>query len=160
LNQFRSIIVFREAQLLGDTMKKICLLWAALCLVAAVATACGESDTTTEERETGTATMTGSPTPTAATGTEAAPAPAAPAAATITIASNNFGEPITVPPGAQITVVNDDSVEHSVTSRTAGQFDVHVDGDQQGTLTAPTQPGEYAFYCVYHPSMAGTLIVR
>jgi plastocyanin len=71
-----------------------------------------------------------------------------------------FGDPITVAPGTQITVKNDDSAEHSVTSRTEGQFDVHVDGGQQKTLTAPSQPGEYAFYCVYHPSMKGTLIVK
>jgi plastocyanin len=142
-------------------MKKICLLAAALCLVLAAAMACGESGTTTEERDTGTATMTGSPTTTAeATGTTEAGAPAPAGAATITIADMNFGEPITVPPGAQITIKNDDSAEHSVTSRTAGQFDVHVDGNQQGTLTAPTEPGEYAFYCIYHPSMNGTLIVK
>jgi plastocyanin len=143
-------------------MKKICLFCAVLCLFTAVATACGESDTTTEERETGTATMTGSPTTTAqATGTtEAAEAPAPAGAATITIADMSFGDPVTVPPGAQITIKNDDSAEHSVTSQTAGQFDVHVDGNQQGTLTAPTAPGEYAFYCIYHPSMKGTLIVQ
>jgi plastocyanin len=72
----------------------------------------------------------------------------------------SFGEPITVPPGAQITIKNDDSAEHSVTSDTAGKFDVHVDGGEQGTLTAPTEPGEYAFHCTYHPSMHGTLIVK
>jgi plastocyanin len=71
----------------------------------------------------------------------------------------SFGDPITVAPGTQITIKNDDSAEHSVTSQTAGQFDVHVDGNQQGTLTAPSEPGEYPFYCVYHPSMKGTLIV-
>jgi plastocyanin len=142
-------------------MKKICLFCAALCFIAAVATACGESSTTTEERETGTATMTGSPTTTAqATATtEATGAPAPAGAATMTIADMSFGDPITVPPGAEITIKNDDSAEHSVTSQTAGQFDVHVDGGQQGTLTAPTEPGEYAFYCIYHPSMKGTLIV-
>jgi plastocyanin len=141
-------------------MTKIRLFWAAMCVVAAVATACGESSTT-EEGETGTATATGSPTTSAeATGTaEATGAPAA-GAATITIANMSFGEPITVSPGAQITIKNDDSAEHSVTSQTAGQFDVHVDGKEEGTLTAPTEPGEYAFYCVYHPSMKGTLIVK
>jgi plastocyanin len=141
-------------------MKKICFFWAALCLVMSVVTACGESSTTTEERETGTATMTGSPATTAqATATTEASAPAPAGAATITIADMSFGEPVTVPPGAQITIKNDDSAEHSVTSQTAGQFDVHIDGNQQGTLTAPTEPGEYAFYCIYHPSMKGTLIV-
>jgi plastocyanin len=137
-------------------MKRFGLFWAALCLVAAVATACGGSDTSTEERETGTATMTASPTGTA----ETTSAPAASGAATITIATMSFGEPITVPPGAQITIKNDDSAEHSVTSDTAGKFDVHVDGTEQGTLTAPTEPGEYAYHCTYHPSMHGTLIVK
>jgi plastocyanin len=30
----------------------------------------------------------------------------------------------------------------------------------KATFMAPTQPGEYAFYCTYHPSMKGTLIVQ
>ena len=49
---------------------------------------------------------------------------------------------------------------HSVTSQTAGQFDVHLAGNWEATFTAPTQPGEYAFYCTYHPSMKGTLMVQ
>jgi plastocyanin len=42
----------------------------------------------------------------------------------------------------------------------AGQFDVHLAGNGEATFTAPTQPGEYAFYCTYHPSMKGTLMVQ
>jgi plastocyanin len=141
-------------------MKKILLILAALCLVAAVG--CGSESSTTEEPETGTATATATTEATsapAATGTtEATGAPAA-GAATITISGMSFGDPITVAPGTPITIKNDDSAEHSVTSQTAGQFDVHVDGNQQGTLTAPTEPGEYQFYCIYHPSMKSTLIV-
>jgi len=125
-------------------MKKISLVLAALCLVAATAACSGES-ATTGERDTATATA-------------ATEAPSA--AATITIATMSFGDPVTVAPGTEIAIKNDDSAEHSVTSQTQGEFDVHVDGNQQGTLTAPTQPGEYAFYCVYHPSMKGTLIVK
>jgi plastocyanin len=78
----------------------------------------------------------------------------------MTIASMNFGAPISVPPGSQIAIKNDDSVEHSVTSDTAGKFSVDVDGNEQGTLTVPTEPGEYAFHCKYHPSMHGTLTVK
>jgi plastocyanin len=33
---------------------------------------------------------------------------------------------------------------------------VHLAGNGEATFTAPTQPGEYAFYCTYHPSMKGT----
>jgi plastocyanin len=145
-------------------MKRFILFWAAMCLVAAFATACGGSSTSTEERETGTATMTGSPTETAEATSpppaEATSAPPAAGAATMTIMGNSFGEPITVPPGAHVTIKNDDSAEHSVTSDAAGTFDVEVEGKQQGTFTAPTDPGEYAFHCTYHPSMVGTLIVK
>jgi plastocyanin len=137
-------------------MKRFGFFWAAICLVATVATGCGGSSTSTEETGTGTATATASPT--GAEETTSAPAQAG--AATIMIMDMSFGEPITVPPGAQITIKNDDSAEHSVTSDTAGKFDVHVDGGEQGTLTAPTEPGEYAFHCTYHPSMHGTLIVK
>jgi plastocyanin len=137
-------------------MKRFGLFWAAMCLVAAMATACGGSETATQETGTGTATATASATGTA----EATSAPPAAGAATITITNMSFGEPLTVPPGAQITIKNDDSAEHSVTSDTAGKFDVHVDGKEQGTLTAPPEPGEYAYHCTYHPSMHGTLIVK
>ena len=129
-------------------MKRFGSFCAAMCLVAAFATACGGSSTSTPEKETGTATATASPTA------------GAPAAATMTIASMNFGAPITVPPGSQIAIKNDDSVEHSVTSDTADKFSVDIDGNEQGTLTVPTEPGEYAFHCKYHPSMHGTLTVK
>jgi plastocyanin len=49
---------------------------------------------------------------------------------------------------------------YPVTSQTAGQFDVHLAGNGEATFTAPTQPGEYAFYWTYHPSMKGTLMVQ
>ncbi len=137
-------------------MKKIMLLCATVCLSAAVAACGSESSYTTSEGDTGTATATASP----ETTSETTSAPAQATGPTITMANMSFGDPITVAPGAKITVKNDDSAEHSVTSQTEGTFDVHVDGGEQGTLTAPTEPGEYAFYCVYHPSMKGTLIVK
>jgi plastocyanin len=125
-----------------------------MCLTAAFATACGGSSNSTQES--GTATATASPTGTA----EATGGPAAAGAATIAITNMSFGEPITVSPGAQVSIKNDDSAEHSVTSDTAGKFDVEVEGKKQGTLTAPSEPGEYAYHCKYHPSMHGTLIVK
>jgi plastocyanin len=137
-------------------MKRIGLFWAAMCLVAAFATACGGSSTSTQDQQSGTATATASApamTGPAMTGPAGAPAD-------ITIASMSYGQPITVSPGAQITIKNDDSVEHSVTSDAADKFSVDVDGNEQGTLTVPTEPGEYAYHCKYHPSMHGTLIVK
>lgn len=130
-------------------MKKTSSFLAAICVAAAL-TACG-AESANQAGYASTATATGT--------AEASSAPAA-SAATITIADMKFGEPVTVPPGAQITIKNDDTVEHSVTSETEGKFNVHVDGGKDKPLTAPTEPGEYAFYCVYHPNMKGTLIVK
>ncbi|MDV3136579.1 cupredoxin domain-containing protein [Mycobacterium sp. 29Ha] len=133
-------------------MKKILLVCVTICLSAAIAACGSESSYTTSEGDSGTATATASPESTSGTTEASGP--------TITMANMSFGDPITVAPGATITLKNDDSAEHSVTSETEGTFDVHVDAGEQGTLTAPTEPGEYAFYCVYHPSMKGTLIVQ
>jgi plastocyanin len=134
-------------------MKRLGLFWFGMCLVAALATACGGSSNSTQQSQTGTETAT-------ASASAATSAPTAAAAATITIANMSFGEAVTVPPGAQVAIKNDDSAEHSVTSDTASTFDVEVDGKEQSKLTAPTQPGDYAFHCKYHPSMHGTLTVK
>jgi len=119
---------------------------AALGVIALVAAGCGSSGTT-GYGSTSSAPATSS----------AAPAASGP---TITISGMAFGEPVTVSPGAQVAITNGDGVEHSVTSKTAGQFDTEVDANEQKTFTAPTQPGEYAFYCKYHSNMKGTLIVK
>lgn len=136
-------------------MKKNCIVMAgAVALITAIVTACGSggSGYTTD-----TATAAGT---TNSSATAATDGPAAAAGATITIESMAFGEPLTVAPGAEVRIVNNDSVEHSVTSETAGAFDVEVDGQQKGTLTAPSAPGQYQFHCKYHPTMKGTLIVE
>jgi plastocyanin len=146
--------------MLGDTMKQTWLptagspvgrhaLWATMCCVAAIATACGGSGSNQQATASASASIE-------STATSAAGAPAA----KLTIANFNFGQPITVPPGAQIAVTNADSAEHSVTSDTAGKFDVEVAGGKGATLTAPTEPGSYPLHCKYHPSMHGTLIVQ
>lgn len=133
-------------------MKKILVVCITVCLAVAVAACGSESSYTTLESDSGTATATASPGTTSTTAEASGP--------TITVANMSFGDPLTVAPGATITIKNDDSAEHSVTSQTEGKFDVHVDAGEQSTLTAPTEPGEYAFYCMYHPSMKGTLIVQ
>ncbi len=126
-------------------MKKFGTVLAAMAVVAALVTACGGSSSTTETTDTATASEN---------------SPTEVAGPTITIADMAFGQPLTVAPGTKINIANKDSVEHSVTSQTEGVFDVEVDGGDTKTLTAPSQPGEYPFYCVYHPNMKGTLIVK
>lgn len=117
-----------------------------MAFVAALVTGCGRSSSSVESTA-------------AVAETSSAPNPTAVAGPTIIIASMAFGRPLTVGPGTQVNIVTDDSVKHSVTSQTAGAFDVHVDGGKNKTLTAPTEPGQYQFYCVCHPSMKDMLIV-
>ena len=117
-----------------------------LALIATLLTACGGSSSTAEN--TASATTASEESTTAAAG------------ATITIANMAFGQPLTVAPGTEITIANNDTVEHSVTSDTKGAFDQDVDGNKKATMTAPSQPGEYPFHCSYHPDMLGTLIVK
>ena len=130
-------------------MKKLCYAWAAIIFIAALATACGGSSGNSYTKDTAASSAAASEN-----------SPTEVAGPTITIADMAFGQPLTVAPGTQITVANNDSPEHSVTSDTAGAFDVEVDGHEKKTLTAPTQPGEYPFHCKYHPNMKGTLIVK
>lgn len=128
-------------------MKRIAVYGATAGLVVAVA-ACGQSGTTTAH-ESGTAGVTSS--------AVAEPAPGGP---TITIAGMGFSGPLTVSPGAQVTIVNNDEVEHTVTSRTKGLFDVEIQGKHRAVLTAPSDPGDYTFYCRYHPGMISSLTVK
>jgi plastocyanin len=128
-------------------MKKLGIFAAAMALIAALITGCGGSAGSSKTSDTA-----------AATSSEGSSAAAA--GPTITIANMSFGQPVTVTPGGQVNIVNNDSVEHSVTSDTGGAFSQDVDGNEKGTLTAPSQPGEYAYHCKYHPNMHGTLIVK
>jgi plastocyanin len=131
---------------MGNAMSKISVIVAALGVIALVVAGCGSSGTT-GYGSTSAASATSS----------AAPAASGP---TVTISGMNFGDPVTVSPRTQVAITNEDGVEHSVTSKTAGQFDTEVDANGQKTFTAPTQPGEYPFYCKYHSNMKGTLTVK
>lgn len=131
-------------------------LGATICLVGVAIAACGGSETG-EQAPTQTARETTAPTIAAASPT-VSPAPTGGPA--ITIADMRFPESLTVPPGAEVTVTNNDPAEHSVTSDTAGQFDVEIQPDATATFAAPSQPGSYPYHCSYHPSMNGVLVVQ
>ena len=75
----------------------------------------------------------------------------------IRISDFSFSTPPSVAPGAEVTVVNDDSSFHTVTAAD-GSFDVAAPSGTV-TFTAPDEPGEYAFACTPHPNMTGTLVV-
>ncbi|WP_426990570.1 cupredoxin domain-containing protein [Pseudarthrobacter sp. Y6] len=84
-----------------------------------------------------------------------------PGAPTITIKDFEYGAPLTVAPGALVTVTNVDAAGHTVTADQGKAFDVDVKGSGgTATFTAPSAPGSYPYHCAYHPNMHGTLTVK
>lgn len=75
-----------------------------------------------------------------------------------TIQGFQFQLPASVQAGDTITWTNKDSAPHTVTSDTAGVFDVSVAAGATADLKAPAA-GSYAFHCNVHPNMKATLVV-
>ncbi len=117
-------------------------------------TGCGAS--TTSAGSLGTTTTSSSSLPSTTT---SAAAPTAAAPVVITIKDFKFTVPASVAPGSKITVKNQDGEAHTVTSATAGAFDVKADPGVTATFTAPTKAGSYPFVCKFHANMMGTLVV-
>lgn len=79
-------------------------------------------------------------------------------AAVITIQGFDFGDPISVAVGEEITVSNQDATSHTWTSN-AGLFDSGtIGGGEEFTFTFD-EGGEYSFFCSIHPTMTGTITV-
>lgn len=69
-----------------------------------------------------------------------------------------------VKPGAKITVTNQDSATHTLTALPGSSPQGHFNtGDltqgKSATITAPTKPGTYKYYCQLHNFMRGELTV-
>lgn len=78
----------------------------------------------------------------------------------IVISNMSYTVPPSVKPGQQLTIVNNDSANHTVTANENNLFDVRISGGGgRETLTAPTTPGTYPFHCKYHANMQGVLTV-
>ncbi len=78
----------------------------------------------------------------------------------ITITDFEFDGPESVAPGSTITVENTDRSSHTVTSEDDSFVEGIVEGGgDTGTFKAPSEPGEYAYICRFHPEMSGTLVV-
>jgi plastocyanin len=78
-------------------------------------------------------------------------------AATLTISGFAFSG-LTVKPGQEVTVVNDDTAEHTVNLH-GTDIDVTVPGSGEATFKAPTELGDYPLSCDFHSDMHGTLTV-
>jgi plastocyanin len=64
-----------------------------------------------------------------------------------------------VPAGSDVVFANTGSAPHTLTADD-GSFDSErVEGGAQATVVAPAEPGDYAFHCLIHPAMTGTLTV-
>lgn len=78
---------------------------------------------------------------------------------TIHIKSFAYTGPDSVPAGATVSVMNMDAQAHTVTADD-GSFDAVVKPGTTVTFTAPKKPGSYTYFCTYHSSMHGTLVVK
>ena len=69
--------------------------------------------------------------------------------------------PTSVRPGQQLTIVNNDDPNHTVTADQNNLFDIRVSGGGGvEPFTAPMAPGTYPFHCKYHATMHGSLTVQ
>src|ERR671916_114695 len=78
-------------------------------------------------------------------------------------------EELTVAAGSEVTVTNDDTLPHTVTSGTgptdpnsAQSFDTSlINGGESATLSlAQVSAGQYGYYCLVHPYMTGSIVVQ
>jgi plastocyanin len=77
---------------------------------------------------------------------------------TVNITQMRYGSlPANLKVGDTIVWVNKDTVLHTVTAKDHS-FDLRLDPGKQATLVLD-KAGSIAFYCIYHPTMRGTLKV-
>jgi plastocyanin len=67
---------------------------------------------------------------------------------------------ITVPKGTTVIFANRDSTPHTATSKESGVFESgSIDTGKTGKITLE-KTGTFAYYCVFHPFMKGTIVVE
>ncbi len=69
-------------------------------------------------------------------------------------------ETITVPVGTTVTFTNRDSTQHTATSKQSGAFESgSLDTGESGEVKLE-KTGSFAYYCLFHPFMKGTIVVE
>jgi plastocyanin len=68
--------------------------------------------------------------------------------------------PLTVARGARVTVINEDSVAHTLTAKDKSFDSGTIAGGERGHFTAPSKRGSYPYICAFHEYMTGTLLVK
>src|ERR1700710_271425 len=67
---------------------------------------------------------------------------------------------ITVPKGTTVTFANRDSTAHTATSKEPGVFESGpIDSGKSAKVTLD-KSGTFAYYCLFHPFMRGTIVVE
>jgi plastocyanin len=94
-----------------------------------------------------------SPTPTVG------PSASGPASPLIVISNFAYSGDLTVPPGATVTVRNDDTAMHTLTAVDGSFTTVIIQPGTSATFVAPLAPGSYPITCQIHAFMSGTLVV-
>jgi plastocyanin len=82
-------------------------------------------------------------------------------AGAVTIKDYKYGPPdLTVPVGTTVKFSNQDSTPHTATSKEPGGFESGpIDSGKTGTIKLE-KTGTFAYYCVFHPFMKGTITVE
>ncbi len=67
---------------------------------------------------------------------------------------------VVVPKGTTVTFANRDAAPHTATSKDSGAFDSGtIKQGETGEVTL-NKSGTFAYYCLFHPFMEGTVIVE
>jgi plastocyanin len=67
---------------------------------------------------------------------------------------------ITVPKGTTVKFTNEDSTPHTATSRDSGVFESgSIETGKSASVTLE-KTGSFAYYCLFHPFMKGTITVE
>ncbi|MCJ0905788.1 hypothetical protein [Rhodococcus sp. ARC_M6] len=127
-------------------MKRVCVATAALFLSIFALGGCGDTSSGSTEIQ--------SVSIVEANGMDSAAAP------TISINGFEYQTPDSVEASQVVAVRNNSSAQHSVTSDMSGLFSVTVNENDSGSFRAPAESGSYAFHCIYHSNMNGTLNVK
>jgi plastocyanin len=67
---------------------------------------------------------------------------------------------ITVPVGTTVTFTNRDSTPHTATSKEPGRFDSDSIDTGKSAEVVLDETGSFAYYCLFHPFMKGTIVVE
>ena len=137
----------------------------------AMITACGSSAGKSASTSVGAQSSAAAPTSPAQSASSSLPASsAAPtsqvskaataAAAQIMIEKFKYTTPVSVSPGATVSVMNMDGENHTVTADAGNAFDAKANAGATTTFTAPMAAGSYPFHCTYHSNMHGVLVVK